>query len=95
LSWWFLLLSWLPAWRRRATDAADAKAEPKLGRRPAGCHGANAEGNVGPKLAGTALSFDQVKNTVRNGKGTAMPKFSADQISDKALTDIYAWLKSM
>ena len=61
----------------------------------AGCHGANAEGGVGPKLTGTALPFDQVKNTVRNGKGAAMPKFSADQISDQALTDIYAWLKSM
>ena len=58
------------------------------------CHGANAEGAVGPKLAGTSLPFDQVKNTARNGKGVAMPKFSADQVSDKALTDIYAWLKS-
>lgn len=61
----------------------------------AGCHGANAEGGVGPKLAGTALPFDQFKNSVRNGKGAAMPKFSADQISDQTLTDIYAWLKSM
>jgi mono/diheme cytochrome c family protein len=61
----------------------------------AGCHGANAEGGAGPKLAGTSRSFDQVKNTVRNGKGGEMPKFSADQISDQALTDIYAWLKSM
>jgi mono/diheme cytochrome c family protein len=61
----------------------------------AGCHGANAEGVVGPKLAGTALPSDQFKNTVRNGKGAAMPKFSAEQISDQALTDIYAWLKSM
>ena len=61
----------------------------------AGCHGAKAEGNAGPKLAGTSLSFDQVKNTVRNGKGAAMPKFSTDQISDQALIDIYAWLKSM
>lgn len=59
------------------------------------CHGANAEGGVGPKLAGTALPADQFKNTVRNGKGAAMPKFSAGQISDQALTDIYAWLKSM
>jgi mono/diheme cytochrome c family protein len=61
----------------------------------AGCHGAQAEGSVGPKLAGTANSFDQVKAAVRNGKGVAMPKFSADQISDKTLADIYAWLKSM
>jgi mono/diheme cytochrome c family protein len=61
----------------------------------AGCHGAQAEGAAGPKLAGTSLPADQVKNTVRNGKGAAMPKFSAEQISDQVLTDIYAWLKSM
>jgi mono/diheme cytochrome c family protein len=61
----------------------------------AGCHGANAEGGAGPRLAGTSRSFDQVKNTVRNGRGGGMPKFSADQISDQTLADIYAWLKSM
>jgi mono/diheme cytochrome c family protein len=58
------------------------------------CHGANAEGGAGPKLAGTSRSFDQVKAAVRNGRGGEMPKFSADQISDQTLTDIYAWLKS-
>ena len=60
----------------------------------AGCHGANAEGNVGPKLAGTSLPSDTVKNTVRNGKGAAMPKFSADQVSDTDIANIYAWLKT-
>jgi mono/diheme cytochrome c family protein len=60
-----------------------------------GCHGANAEGGVGPKLAGTALTLDQVQTTVRNGKaGTAMMAFGASQISDKELADIYAWFKS-
>ena len=58
------------------------------------CHGANAEGGAGPRLAGTSLPFDTVKNTVRNGRGGGMPKFSTDQISDQSLTDIYAWLKS-
>ena len=60
-----------------------------------GCHGANAEGGIGPKLAGTSRTWDQVLTTVRNGKpGTAMVAFSAAQISDKELADIYAWLKS-
>jgi mono/diheme cytochrome c family protein len=60
-----------------------------------GCHGANAEGGVGPKLAGTTLTWDQLLSTVRNGRpGTAMMAFSAAQISDKELADIYAWLKS-
>ena len=60
----------------------------------AGCHGANAEGVVGPKLAGTSLSLDQVMRTVRNGKGGGMPQFGTSVVSDKELADIYAWLKS-
>jgi mono/diheme cytochrome c family protein len=59
-----------------------------------GCHGANAEGAIGPKLAGTSLSLDQVVQTVRNGKGGQMPQFSTSVISDKELADIYAWLMS-
>ncbi|MFN2166122.1 MAG: c-type cytochrome [Anaerolineae bacterium] len=59
------------------------------------CHGAKAEGGQGPRLAGTADSFDRVKNTVRNGRGGEMPKFTTDQISDQTLADIYAWLQSM
>jgi mono/diheme cytochrome c family protein len=58
------------------------------------CHGANAEGGAGPRLAGTSLPFDTVKNTVRNGRGGEMPKFSADQVSDADIANIYAWLKS-
>jgi mono/diheme cytochrome c family protein len=60
----------------------------------AGCHGANAEGGAGPRLAGTSLTLDRVKNTVRNGRGGEMPKFSADQVSDADIANIYAWLKS-
>jgi mono/diheme cytochrome c family protein len=60
-----------------------------------GCHGANAEGGIGPKLAGTALSLEESVKIVRNGvAGTAMMAFGDAQISDKELSDIYAWLKS-
>jgi mono/diheme cytochrome c family protein len=60
----------------------------------AGCHGPNAEGRIGPKLAGTQLSLDQVKNKVhQNQSGILMPRFSADQVSDMDIADIYAWLK--
>jgi cytochrome c550 len=58
------------------------------------CHGANAEGGAGPRLAGTSRSFDQVKNIVRNGRGGEMPKFTTAEVSDQAVADIYAWLKS-
>jgi mono/diheme cytochrome c family protein len=60
-----------------------------------GCHGANAEGGVGPKLAGTKLTLEEVQKVVRNGRaGTAMMAFGESQISDSELANIYAWLKS-
>ena len=59
-----------------------------------GCHGASAEGNLGPKLAGTGLTFDQVLLTVRSG-AAPMPAFRADQVSDLELQHIYAWLRSL
>jgi mono/diheme cytochrome c family protein len=60
-----------------------------------GCHGANAEGAIGPKLAGTALSWDQVLQVVRNGKGGGrMPAFDQSVVTDQEMADIYAWLKS-
>ena len=58
------------------------------------CHGATAQGNTGPKLAGTGLSFDQVLLQVRTGKG-AMPAFSTERVSDLEVQHIYAWLRSL
>jgi mono/diheme cytochrome c family protein/uncharacterized protein YdbL (DUF1318 family) len=59
-----------------------------------GCHGAQAEGGIGPKLAGTILEFDEVLLRVRTGKAP-MPAFSEEQVSDLELKHIYAWLKSL
>jgi mono/diheme cytochrome c family protein len=58
------------------------------------CHGANAEGNIGPSLAGTGLTFDAVLLRVRAGKGP-MPAFTTDQISDLEVQQIYTWLESL
>ena len=60
----------------------------------AGCHGSAAQGDYGPKIAGTGLSFDQVLARVRLGKGQ-MPAFAENQIGDLALQHIYAWLRSL
>ena len=59
-----------------------------------GCHGENAEGGVGPKLAGLSISFDRFQSIVRNGH-EEMPKFGTDVVSDQQLTDVYAWLTSL
>ncbi len=59
-----------------------------------GCHGAEAEGDIGPKLAGTPLEFDEALLRVRVGKAP-MPAFSEAQISDLELQHIFAWFKSL
>jgi mono/diheme cytochrome c family protein len=60
----------------------------------AGCHGLTAGGLIGPKLAGTSLSFKRVLLRVRSGKAT-MPAFTEADISDQELQHIYAWLRSL
>lgn len=85
-----------------ATEAAALPTEPDpaLGQqiwqeKPCiGCHGAQAEGDIGPKLAGTILAFDEVLLRVRAGKAP-MPAFSEEQISDQELQHVFAWLKSL
>jgi mono/diheme cytochrome c family protein len=59
-----------------------------------GCHGAQAMGDIGPRLAGTVLQFDEVLLRVRAGKGD-MPAFSEAEVSDLELRHIYAWLESL
>jgi mono/diheme cytochrome c family protein len=60
----------------------------------AGCHGTNARGGIGPRLAGTGLSFDQVLLRVRTG-AAPMPAFTEDEVSDMEVQHIYAWLRSL
>jgi mono/diheme cytochrome c family protein len=59
-----------------------------------GCHGAQAMGDIGPRLAGTVLQFDEVLLRVRAGKGD-MPAFGEVEVSDLELRHIYAWLESL
>ena len=58
------------------------------------CHGDNAEGDRGPTLAGTGLTYDAVLLQVRTGKGR-MPDFTAEEVSDVEVQQIYAWLRSL
>jgi mono/diheme cytochrome c family protein len=77
-----------------------AKPDPALGQQVwmikpcVGCHGLQAEGKVGPGLAGTELSFDQALLKVRTGAGP-MPAFTEEQVSDLELQHIYAWLQHL
>ena len=59
-----------------------------------GCHGAEAAGGIGPDLAHTALSYDQFLTKVRTAL-PPKPAYSAEELSDQAVNDIYGWLQTM
>jgi mono/diheme cytochrome c family protein len=59
-----------------------------------GCHGAQAEGGIGPKLAGTSLGFDEVLLKVRTG-AAPMPAFIEEEVSDLEVQHIHVWLQSL
>jgi mono/diheme cytochrome c family protein len=83
-----------------ATPVLPSEPDPALGEQLwpelpcSACHGQMAEGDFGPRLAGTGLSIDQVRALVRLGKGQ-MPAFDEDAVSDLELQHVYAWLRSM
>lgn len=61
----------------------------------ADCHGAEGEtavGASGSALQGARLIIQQFQTRVRNGKGSAMPGYTAEQISDEQIRTIYDWL---
>jgi len=58
------------------------------------CHGAKAEGDFGPRLAGTGLNFDAVLGQVRRPTGP-MPAFPESRLSDDDLREIYAWVTGL
>ena len=58
------------------------------------CHGAAAEGMMGPALASTTLQLEQVRLQVRNPRG-GMPDFPPQELSDGDLDAIYDYLQSL
>ncbi|MCX6021331.1 MAG: cytochrome c [Chloroflexi bacterium] len=63
------------------------------------CHGDKAQGAVFPgaaKLSGTALTEDQVRGQVRKPKDPSkgMPPFTDAQVTDRDISNIYAWFKT-
>jgi mono/diheme cytochrome c family protein len=58
------------------------------------CHGDQAAGRIGPKLAGTSLSVEAVAQIVRPGKGS-MPAYTTDKLSDADLAAVYTWLQTL
>ncbi len=61
----------------------------------ASCHGAAAEGGLGPTLAGTRLSLDEVRRQVRAPSSRRMPQFAEEELSEEHLAAIYAYLRDL
>ena len=62
------------------------------------CHGNQGQGGngptAGPRIASPSMALPVFIDRVRNPRNT-MPAVSASQVSDAALTDVYAFLKSI
>ena len=57
------------------------------------CHGAKAQGKIGPRLAGSSLSVGTIENAVTNG-GSKMPSFKK-QLSPTAVKAVAAYVRSL
>ena len=59
------------------------------------CHGMFAAGSPEgtPRLLGTSLPFEDFYRQVRQGSGENMPGFSAAEVPDQVLLDIWTWLQ--
>ena len=58
------------------------------------CHGEQGEGFIGPTLAQTSFTIDEVIQQYRTPRNL-MPPFSADRVSDAEVADIHAWLQTL
>ena len=58
------------------------------------CHGLQADGGIGPTLAGTRLDFAEFLNAVRE-PSDVMPPYLPEQITDQEVRDILAFTQSL
>ena len=62
------------------------------------CHGEGGEGdgeNPRTNLVGTTMIIGQFRTRVRNGRGSAKPPFTEEQISDEEIEQLHEWLSGM
>lgn len=89
-----------PAAEPAAAPAAEAPAASTAEGRSAfldicsGCHGQEAEGGLGPPLAGTQRDAGTLSEVVRNGLGN-MPPLDPGLISDEEIEQVAAFLNSL
>lgn len=75
--------------------AGDLATNPIYDKNCAKCHGKHGDGRTfgGPALANPALSLEDIKNIIVNGKGK-MPKFSG-RLTDDQINDVAVAIKAL
>jgi cytochrome c553 len=76
--------------------SADVAARLYVERGCAECHGDDGDGDgTNPRTAitGTRLIYSQFETRIRNGRGSATPAMSSDQITDEEIRTLYDWLR--
>jgi mono/diheme cytochrome c family protein len=58
------------------------------------CHGENAEGSQGPRIARIEMDYEEFLAKVRHGGGE-MPAISTSQMSDDEVKQVLEFLKSL
>src|SRR5262245_25148414 len=58
------------------------------------CHGPNAEGAQGPKIAGIEIEYEEFLAKVRHGGGE-MPAISQSQMTDEEVKQVFDYLQSL
>ena len=76
-----------------APSSAEFDAEAVAQGKCIGCHGGDLTGGMGPALAGTKLSKDEIKETIKNGKGAMPPQGITDDAELDAMADYILSLK--
>jgi mono/diheme cytochrome c family protein len=60
------------------------------------CHGENGEGdgeNARTVVMGTRMIIQQFEARVRNGRGSAMPGYGEDQLTEEQIDMLWEWLR--
>jgi len=76
-----------------APSSAEFDAEAVAQGKCIGCHGGDLTGGMGPALVGTALSKDEIKSVIKDGKGSMPPMGITDDAELDAMADYILSLK--
>ena len=89
----------IPLVTSMSAAVATRQSEPLPGKVPfervcAACHGENAEGGQGPRIAGIDIEYDELLAKVRHGGGE-MPSIPQKEITDDEVKQVLEYLKSL